>query len=59
MAFGVPYYRAAVIVNIPGCLPEISQMEGEMAVPSYFVSDFSTEGWCEPLARIGKDVIEM
>jgi len=28
-----------------------------MAVPNYYVSDFLTEGWCEPLARIGKDVI--
>jgi len=34
-------------------------MEGKMAIPSYNVSDFSTEGWCEPLARIGKGVIEM
>jgi len=29
MTFRVPYYRAAVIVNIPGCLPDISQMEGK------------------------------
>jgi len=28
-----------------------------MVVPNYYVSDFFTEGWCEPLARIGKDVI--
>jgi len=25
VTFGVPYYRAAVIVNIPSCLPEILQ----------------------------------
>ena len=30
-----------------------------MAVPNYFVSDFFTEGWCEPRARIGKVAIDM
>jgi len=26
---------------------------------SYYVSDFSTEGWCEPLAKIGKGLFQM
>jgi len=30
-----------------------------MAVPNYYVSDFFTEGWCEPLARIGKVLIDV
>ena len=49
----------AIIVNIPSCLPGNHNKEGKMAVPNYFVSDFFTEGWCEPRARIGKVVIEM
>jgi len=44
----------STIVDIPSCLPGIAQIEGKMAVPSYYVSDFSTKGWCEPRARIGK-----
>ena len=46
-----------IIVNIPSCLPGNHNKEGKMAVPNYFVSDFFTEGWCEPWARIGKVVI--
>ena len=42
-------------------MPRDITIKGEsgrrMAVPSYYVSDLFTEGWCEPLARIGKDVI--
>ena len=54
-----PRRIAYIIVNIPSCLPGNHNKEGKMAAPSYFVSDFSTEGWCEPRARIGKVVIEM
>ena len=36
----------------------VSTIRGwKMVVSSYYVSDLFTEGWCEPLARIGKDVI--
>ena len=48
-----------LIVNIPSCLPGNHNKEGKMAVPNYFVSDFFTEGWCEPRARIGKVVIDL